>query len=211
MPEILYADSQIVVCVKPAGALSQDAGSGSMPVLLREQLAVEQVYVIHRLDREVGGVMIYGLTQKAAAGLSKAVQDHRLEKSYLAVLGGVPEQSEAVLEDLLFHDKNRNKTYVVKRLRKGVKEAKLSYTVLQERMGSSLVSVRLYTGRTHQIRVQFASRGLPLTGDGKYGGKEAGTTLGLWSNQLRFPHPLTGEIMEFSKQPPEVDPWTRFT
>lgn len=201
MLKILYSDPQIVVCVKPAGVLSQDAGENSMPVLLRRQLGVERVDVVHRLDREVGGVMVFALTQKAAAALNRAVQDHRLEKIYYAVLRGVPTVSSGTLEDLLFHDKNRNKTYVVDRQRKGVKDAKLEYEVLEVREGRSLVKVRLHTGRTHQIRVQFASRKLPLAGDGKYGGKEPGTPLRLWSRSLAFPHPVTGKWLQFIQEP----------
>jgi len=181
-----------------------------MPDLLCKQLAVPQVFTVHRLDREVGGVMVYALSQKAAASMSKAVQEHRLEKIYLAVLTGVPELPEALLEDLLFHDRNRNKTYVVKRSRKGVKDAALAYKTLGEKGQRSLVLIRLFTGRTHQIRVQFASRGLPLVGDGKYGGKAAGSKLGLWSHMLRFCHPVSGKPMEFCQQPPEVEPWIEF-
>lgn len=201
MLKILYVDSQIVVCVKPAGVLSQDVGERSMPQLLKQQLGVEYVGVVHRLDKEVGGVMVYALSQKAAADLSRAVQEHRLEKIYEAVLRGVPEEPSAVLEDLLFHDKNRNKTYVVNRQRKGVKDAKLEYEVLKAGKDRALIRVRLHTGRTHQIRVQFASRGIPLVGDGKYGGKEPGVPLCLWSCQLSFAHPVTKKPMTFSQEP----------
>lgn len=202
MLPVLYRDSHMVVCVKPSGILSQDAGESSMPALLRSQLGAEYVGVIHRLDKEVGGVMVYALSKKAAAELSRAVQEHRLEKTYLAVLGGVPAEPSGILEDLLFHDKGRNKTYVTDRLRKGVKEAKLEYIVLKKRNNRSVVQVKLHTGRTHQIRVQFASRRLPLIGDRKYGGREAGLPLLLWSWKLSVPHPITGEQMSFA-QPPE--------
>lgn len=173
MIEVLYSDAHMVVCLKPAGVLSQDGGADSMPQLLKEQLKVRQVYPIHRLDKAVGGVMVYALTQTAAAALSRAVQERTLQKTYLAVLHGMPDREEDALEDLLFHDKTKNKTYVVNRLRKGVKPAKLSYRVLEQAQGDTLVRVFLYTGRTHQIRVQFASRKLPLVGDRRYGGKDA--------------------------------------
>ena len=211
MLDILFSDADIAVCIKPAGVLSQDAGEGSMPDLLRKGLSVKEVFTVHRLDREVGGVMVYALNQRSAAFLSRAVQQRQLEKEYLAVLRGVPEDSEAVLEDLLFHDKTKNKTYVVKRSRKGVKDAKLEYRTVSAAEERALVRVRLHTGRTHQIRVQFASRGLPLVGDGKYGGKEAGVSLGLWSCRLAFPHPGTGKRMEFEQLPPENEPWKKFT
>ena len=209
--EILYADKHIAVCVKPAGSLSQDAGENSVPSMLRQQLGAEEIHVVHRLDREVGGVMVYALTKKAAAGLSKAVQEHQLKKIYHAVLRGIPSEPSGMLEDLLFHDKTKNKTYVVNRVRKGVKDAKLEYTLLQTAGERALVRICLHTGRTHQIRVQFARRKLPLVGDGKYGGREAGSTIGLWSTELTFPHPITGITMTFTTRPPEGIPWKEFT
>ena len=210
MVEILYRDSDIVVCVKPAGIVSQDAGEGSMPQLLREQLQCEYVAVVHRLDREVGGVMVYALSKRAAAALSTAVQNHAVEKRYRAVLCGTELPDSGVLEDLLFHDRQKNKTYLVQRQRKGVKDAKLSYRVLQRTGERTLVEVLLHTGRTHQIRVQFAGRKLPLAGDGKYGGKQTGKQLGLWSCGLRFAHPVTGEPMDFASMPPVAAPWDVF-
>ena len=210
MVEILYADADLVVAVKPAGVLSQDGGENSMPHLLRQQLSLEQIHVLHRLDKDVGGVMVYALTKEAAAKLTRVVQDREMEKVYLAVLRGVPEEKEAVLEDLLFHDQRRNKTYVVDRQRKGVKDAKLEYTVLETAEECALVRVRLHTGRTHQIRVQFASRKLPLVGDGKYGGKEPGSSLGLWCHSLSFPHPVTGKPLSFTQMPPRAKPWDKF-
>ena len=207
MVTILHADNDIAVCIKPAGVLSQDAGETSMPAQLRRQLQTDSVHVVHRLDREVGGVMVFALNQTAAAVLSRSVQDRTLEKTYRAVLHGVPGQQEAVLEDLLFHDKNRNKTYIVDRIRKGVKDARLDYRLLQTSDSHALVEIHLHTGRTHQIRVQFASRKLPLVGDRKYGGKDPGKPLCLWSYQLSFPHPATGAAMTFTQPAPWEQEW----
>lgn len=209
MIEILYQDSHIVVCLKPPGVISQEGGEDSMPQLLSKQLEVKSVYPIHRLDRAVGGVMVYALTQASAAVLSRAVQERKLEKTYLAVLQGVPEEAAAELEDLLFHDKSKNKTYVVKRMRKGVKDAKLSYEVLESTGERTLIRVKLYTGRTHQIRVQFAHRKLPLAGDGRYGGSRE-KELGLWSYRIAFLHPTKAEPMEFSRLPANMVPWDIF-
>jgi len=205
---ILYQDRHIVVCVKPVGVISQEAGENSLPELLKKQLGLKELSVVHRLDREVGGVMVFAASQKAAAALSRSVQERTLEKRYLAVLeGSAP--SEGILEDLLFHDRQRNKIYVVDRPRKGVKDAKLEFRLRQEKQGRSLVEVLLHTGRTHQIRVQFASRKLPLTGDRKYGGN--GERVGLWSWKLSLLHPATGESMTFTQLPPKEHPWSDFS
>lgn len=201
MLTILYQDCDIVVCVKPAGVLSQDAGPRSMPEMLRQMLGAEYVSVVHRLDKEVGGVMVFALNEKAAAGLARAVQERKLEKIYQAVLNGIPQEKAATLDDLLYHDQKRNKTFVVDRQRKGVKDARLDYEVLRTGTSRSLVKVKLHTGRTHQIRVQFAGRKLPLVGDGKYGGKEPGVPLCLWSWKLAFEHPITKKQMSFTQDP----------
>ena len=210
MIEVLYRDEHIVVCIKPAGILSQEGKGEDMPGLIKKQLGAAAVYPVHRLDKAVSGVMVYGLSAAAAAGLSRAVQERSLEKIYLAVLRGIPQEASGVLEDLLFHDKTKNKTYVVQRLRKGVKPAKLSYELLETAGEQALVRVRLHTGRTNQIRVQFASRRLPLVGDGRYGGKDTSSALGLWSAALVFRHPVTGERMVCSKEPPSELPWSAF-
>ncbi len=208
MIPILYQDRHMVVCVKPVGVISQEAGEDSLPQLLKAQLGLKELSVVHRLDREVGGVMVFAASQKAAAALSRGVQERTLEKRYFAVLeGSAP--LEGMLEDLLFHDRQKNKTYVVDRPRKGVKDARLEFRRRQECGGQSLVEVLLHTGRTHQIRVQFASRKLPLTGDRRYGGK--GDHLGLWSWKLTVKHPVTGEEMTFSQLPPAELPWSQFS
>ena len=188
---ILYEDADLLVCVKPRDVLSAADASGkrSMP----ELLSPRTVFPVHRLDREATGLMVFAKTKACAAFLSKAMGAD-FEKEYLVLCEGQPE-AEGTLTDLLYHDRVKNKTYVVKRKRNGVREARLSYRVL--RGGTqSLLQVRLFTGRTHQIRVQFASRGFPLVGDRKYGAKTGGK-LQLYSWRLSFPHP-DGRHMAFT-------------
>lgn len=200
MIDILYKDQSIVVCVKSPGELSQAGKPGERSLLteLEGQFGVP-VYPVHRLDRETGGVMVYARTKEAAARLSNAVARRELEKEYVCIVRGAPQESEGEYRDLLLHDQQRNKTFVVDRMRGGVKEAILNYRVLQQREDTSLVRVKLQTGRTHQIRVQFSSRKMPLVGDGKYGGGRG--ELALWSCRLAFDHPDTGERLRFERMP----------
>lgn len=207
--EILYEDEHILVCVKPAGLVSEKGGNNSLPDAVEAQLRAGgrevTLYPVHRLDREAGGVMVYAKSSESCGALSKLIQQGRFGKRYLAVVCGVPELNEGELCDLLYHDKNKNKTYVVKKERRGVRRASLDYrtlaTVSREGSDVSLVDVRLHTGRTHQIRVQFASRRLPLFGDGRYGGIR-GTDMALWSYSLEFEHPASGKPMTLKKVPP---------
>ena len=171
--EILYSDTEIVVCVKPVGMDSeheapQALGGGIFPV--------------HRLDKNVGGVMVYARTKAAAAALSKAVQEGSMVKEYVAMVHGTPPDS-GDWTDLLFKDSSKNKVFVVKKERKGVKSARLEF----RRLRDNLVRIRLYTGRSHQIRVQFASRGYPLLGDHKYGARDEYAAPMLFSCCLTFP------------------------
>ncbi len=184
--EVLENGPRWVVCVKPRGVLSQSGAPARacMTSLLEAQLGAA-VYPVHRLDREVGGVMVYAKTSQAAAELSSMIRQGKLQKEYLAVVLGCPQPPCGAMTDLLYHDKGRNKTYVVKRARKGVREARLLYRLLETGEGRSLVQIRLLTGRTHQIRAQFASRGLPLAGDGRYGGGHG--EIQLWSARLTMP------------------------
>ncbi len=206
MITILYEDRAVVVCIKPPALLSQ-AGNGEDILQVLGRQVDCTLYPVHRLDRGVGGVMVFAKTSKAAAALSTAIQKREFEKEYLCVVRGRPAEDSGVYKDLLLHDKARNKTFVVDRIRGGVKDASLEYRVLAERDGLSLIRVKLHTGRTHQIRVQFSSRKTPLVGDGKYGGGSG--QISLWSFHLAFPHPNTGKLLSFSHLP-EGDVWQQF-
>ncbi len=196
---ILYCDDDIVVAVKEAGILSQsdDRGRKNMPEELCREIGAP-IFPVHRLDRETAGVMVFARNKESAAALSAFVATEQFEKEYLAVIAGRMEEKEGELSDLLYFDRTKNKVFPVKRERKGVKKALLSYQVLKENDGKSLVLVKPKTGRTHQIRVQFASRRHPLYGDKKYGG--TGDALALFCQKLTFPHPKTGEVLSFYQE-----------
>ena len=212
MLEILYEDAHLVVCVKPCGVLSQPSPTeqeGDMLSLLREQLGLGYVGLIHRLDRGVGGAMVFAKTQAAAGKLSAAVADRTMVKEYVAIVHGKPEPAQGEMTDLLYKDAAKNRSFVVDRKRAGVKEAKLLYRTLattETPEPLSLVKVHLLTGRTHQIRVQFSSRGMPLLGDGKYGARDH-ASIALWSCRLTFPHPFKkGKVIDVCCPPPADHP-----
>lgn len=178
--QLLYSDSQLAVCVKPVGLDSEH----QLPQLLQQELGGD-IFPIHRLDLNVGGVMVYARTRTAAAALSRSIQEGSFVKEYLAQVHGQPPQW-GDLQDLLWKDSRKNKVFVVRRQRSGVKDARLQYTRLTDGP-DSLVHIRLYTGRSHQIRVQFASRGYPLVGDHKYGARDSLTAPQLFSCRVQFP------------------------
>ena len=190
--ELLYSDSDIVVCVKPVGLDSEI----QVPTALKEALGGE-IYPIHRLDKNVGGVMVYARNRRSAAELSKAVQEGTMVKEYVAMVHGTPPES-GDWEDLLWKDSRKNKVYVVKRQRGGVKKARLEFARLTKGE-ESLVRIRLHTGRSHQIRVQFASRGFPLVGDHKYGARDSSPAPLLFSCKLSFPY--RGKTVQFEAMP----------
>ena len=178
--EILYSDREMVVCIKPVGMDSEQ----QLPDALEEQLG-GAIFPIHRLDKNVGGVMVYARTKQAAAALSKAIQEGSMVKEYVAMVHGTPPES-GDWEDLLWKDPQKNKVFVVNRQRGGVKKARLEYQRLKSGE-TSLVRIRLHTGRSHQIRVQFSSRGYPLVGDHKYGSRDKRTEPMLFSCCITFP------------------------
>ena len=190
--EILSQNRDFVVCVKSVGLDAEH----DVPAVLTEQLGGE-IFTLHRLDKNVGGVMVYARSKAAAAALSGVIARGEMIKEYVALVHGAP-LPEGDWEDLLFKDSRKNKVFVVKRQRAGVKAARLTYKLV--RAGEqSLVRIRLYTGRSHQIRVQFASRGFPLVGDHKYGAKDEATAPMLFSCCIRFPY--KGQEFVFSAQP----------
>lgn len=202
--EILFKDEHIVVCIKPSGVLSAKdiSGNKNMTDMLTQELGVSDVYPVHRLDREVSGVMVYALNKTSAAKLSAdASNKDRFTKVYYAVCSGKPIEQTGVFEDLLFKDTKRSKSFVVSKMRKGVKTAKLEYEVLQNFENKCLVKILLHTGRTHQIRVQFASRKLALVGDRKYGGEKNDKGIALKSVSLSFYHPVSKERLCFERIP----------
>lgn len=187
--ELIFSDKNIVVCVKPVGLDSEK----EVPAALAEQLGGE-CFPVHRLDKNVGGVMVYARTKQAAASLSKAIQDGAMVKEYVAKVHGTPPE-KGDWEDLLWKDNKKNKVYVVKRMRGGVKKARLEFHRLCAGE-ESLVHVRLHTGRSHQIRVQFASRGFPLVGDHKYGSRDESPVPMLFSCRLTFPYHEETKVFE---------------
>lgn len=219
---IVFEDNHIIVVVKPYNIPSQEdiSGDADMVTLLKEYLVVTYnkpgnayIGLVHRLDRPTGGIMVFAKTSKAAARLSESIKTGELEKKYLAVVKGVPRKPAERLDNYLFKYENLNVVKVVPMSTEGAKRAVLDYKLLEEKDGISLISVNLLTGRSHQIRVQMEFIGNPLVGDAKYG-KTANTLtdrLALWANELRFPHPVSKEIMVFRVYPDiEVYPWNEF-
>ena len=190
--EILYSDHSIAVVIKPVGLDSEQ----EVPQAIRDALGGD-VFPLHRLDKNVGGVMVFARTKEAAARFSKLIQEGQLVKEYVALVHGTPPE-EGDWTDFLFKDSQKNKVFVVKKERKGVKNARLEFRRLTAGE-TSLVHIRLHTGRSHQIRVQFSSRGFPLVGDHKYGSRDEATAPMLFSCRLTFPH--KGKIQVFEAMP----------
>ena len=208
---ILFEDRWLIVCVKPVGVVSEDGG---MTDSLSAQLGCGRVYCVHRLDQAVGGVMVYAKDGKTAAKLSESMTGYGFHKEYLAAVPGCPEPEKGEMRDLLFHDARKNKTYVVDRRRAGVKEAVLQYESLQtvnlDNEKATLVRVVLETGRSHQIRAQFASRKMSLLGDGRYGSRVNIGSIALLSHRIAFVHPVTQKAVDYKIPLPDGEPWNLF-
>lgn len=209
--EICYQDDDILVCVKPARVLSTDE-AGGLPELLRQQMddPKADIRTVHRLDRVVSGLMVLARSSAAASALSAQIREGIFRKRYHAVIHGVPSKSADTLEDLLGRDKARKMTFVASELGKGIQKASLSYRVLGSNQDLSKLEIQLHTGRTHQIRVQFATRGFPLVGERKYAVLDDPCEIALFSQTIGFRHPATQMWMEFQHEPPECYPWNIF-
>ena len=207
--EILCETADYVLCVKPAGVLSTD-GPGGMPSLVREATGAPEIRTVHRLDQVVGGLMVLAKSKEAASQLSRQIMEGSFEKQYLAVVHGILPQAEGRLTDLLIRNKAERKTYVASAPGKDVQEAVLDYVRLGISGDFSLVLITLVTGRTHQIRAQFSSRGFPLVGDRKYSMHEDLCGIALWSHRLAFSDPATGARIDCSLSPPHETPWDLF-
>lgn len=216
---ILYEDNHILVVEKPVNMPTQEDESGDMDMLRTLKEHIKQtcnkpgnVYLglVHRLDRPVGGVMVFARTSKAASRLSESVRTRNFHKTYVAAIHGKPDNKQDRLTHYLYKDTRNNIVNCVSKDHPEAKEAILDYIVMDYAEGLSLVNVRLHTGRSHQIRVQFATIGCPLYGDQKYGihMNKAGQQIALWSMQIEFEHPTLKNLLKFTSPPPETYPWT---
>src|SRR5690625_1156135 len=218
---ILYEDNHLLVVEKPVNIPVQEDKSGDEDFLsiLKDDIKIRynkpgNVYLglVHRLDRPVGGVMVFAKTSKAASRLSDVIRRNKLDRKYLGVVRGVPQKKEGKLEHYLYKDSKKNKVHAVSAKHKGAKKSALEYQTIGSAEQLSLLSVQLHTGRSHQIRVQLATMGCPLYGDQKYGQhvNRPGQQIALWAHSLSFPHPTTKEVMTFTSSPPNDYPWMLF-
>ena len=209
--QFLYVDNDLVVCSKPVGVSSESPG---LPDLVRESLN-RSVYPVHRLDQTTGGACVLALSPAVCTQMQKQFTQDLVKKEYLAIIAGSPDSENGTYNDLLFHDKRVNKTFVVYRQRKGVKEASCDWKHIRSVTDGdqllSLMRVSLHTGRTHQIRVQFSSRGYPLVGDKKYGSRLKAKSPSLWACRIVFDHPvIKGKSVDAISVPPDCYPWNLF-
>jgi len=218
MLNVLYEDNHIIVVEKPVNIPSQGDKTGDLDMLTIVKKYIKEKYnkpgeayigLVHRLDRPTGGVMVFARTSKAASRLSEAVRNKELNKSYLAIVDGKMEKEKDTFKDYLYKNEKTNTSRIAKPNEKNAKEAILDYEVVlyNEEINMSVVKVNLHTGRHHQIRVQFASRGHSLNGDQKYGTRGRGKQLCLWAYKLSFKHPVTKELMEFKSLPKIEGSW----
>lgn len=215
---ILYEDNHLLFVDKPVNMPVQEDRTKDLDLLNAVKADIKERYnkpgnvyvgLVHRLDRPVGGVMVFAKTSKAASRLSDTIRRQKMEKKYLAVVRGKPDKVSARLEDYLVKDKQKNIVYTTTPNQKEAKKAILDFELLGTKKNLSLLSIILHTGRPHQIRVQFASRALPLFGDQKYGSEvnKPGEQIALWSEELAFDHPTKKEEIRVKSTPPPTFPW----
>lgn len=215
---ILFEDNHLLIVEKPVNVPVQEDRSGDLDLLniLKEDIKIRydkpgNVYLglVHRLDRPVGGAILFAKTSKAASRLSDMLRRHAMERKYLAVVHGRPAERKGQLVNYLYKDKRKNQVYVCQAHHPEAKKAILDYEVIQSKEGYSLLSVALQTGRPHQIRVQLAEMGHPLFGDQKYGDhiNKKGQQLALWAHTLSFEHPVRKEPIDIQSTPPKEFPW----
>ena len=212
---IIYEDKYLIAVVKPVGIVSE--GADGIEDKVKEYLETKcetLTGLVNRLDYGVSGLILLAKTKESAKRLNKLVAQNQIKKEYLAVVHSAPKENEGTFKDVLFKDSKSNKSYVVKTLRKGAKEAELDYVLLEtidaQKGKISLIKVQLKTGRTHQIRVQFSSRKMPLVGDGKYGGRD-NCDIALYSYRMTFNHPFTNKTISIESMPyKDKYPWNEF-
>ncbi len=219
MLNVIYEDNHIIVVEKPCNVPSQADKTGDEDMLTLIKAYIKEKYnkpgdvflgLVHRLDRPVGGIMVFAKTSKAASRLSESIRKNEFKKRYLAVVNGKFECAKGSFENYLFKDEALNKSKVVGKEKRGAKLARLNYEVIEEGKESSLVKIDLETGRHHQIRVQFSYAGHPLVGDQKYGKSSPGVQIALWAYELEFKHPTRDEIMKFNVYPKKIGPWKEY-
>lgn len=216
--KILYEDNHIIVVVKPPNVPSQGDKTGDEDMLTIIKKYIKEKYnkpgnvylgLVHRLDRPVGGVMVFAKTSKSAARLSEQVRNKTFKKEYLAIVDGMPKEKKGTLENYLLKNEKTNTSKVVNEGTKNSKYAKLEYELIKynEEINLSLLRILLHTGRHHQIRLQLSNMGNSICGDQKYGTRGRGKQISLWAYKLTIEHPITKEKMEFAGLPDEVGPW----
>jgi len=217
---VLYEDNHVIVVLKPQNVPTQEDESKDLDMLTMVKDYIKEKYnkpgnvyvgLVHRLDRPTGGVMVFAKTSKAATRLSEQVKNKEMTKKYLAVTAKVPQKEQGRLVNYLLKNAKTNTVSVVPQLTSGAKLAELEYKVLDSVEGRALVEVNLFTGRSHQIRVQFKHIGCPLVGDARYGEATPNKKLALWAYFLKFTHPTTGKTLTFKVFPPvEESPWKNY-
>ena len=215
---VIYEDNHIIVVEKPVNIPSQGDKTGDIDMLTIIKDYLKEKYhkpgnvylgLVHRLDRPVGGVMVFAKTSKAAARLSEQVREKQFQKTYLVICNGKMEAEKGILEDYLLKNEKTNMSKVVKEGTKNSKYAKLEYKVLKydEKLNLCVLKILLHTGRHHQIRVQLSSRNHSIYGDQKYAGRGHGKQITLWAYSLTIFHPITKEEMTFKVLPEKVGSW----